>query len=162
MSGVRGREPERAGVEVERFHPLFSPGAALKSSVDALAPPAQNVSMLRGVFLLLLCQLCGEALSRSLSLPAPGPVIGLALLAVGLALWAPKFDIDQTDVGKAANALLGSLSLLFEPAGVGVVQSFDLLARYGVALAVALVASTVLTLLATVGVFLWVKRRAAA
>ncbi len=118
--------------------------------------------MLRGVFLLLLCQLCGEALSRSLSLPAPGPVIGLALLAAGLVLWAPREDVDQTDVGKAANALLASLSLLFVPAGVGVVQYFDLLARYGLALAVALIASTVLTLLATVGVFLWVKRRAAA
>ena len=121
--------------------------------------------MLRGVFLLLLCQLLGELLARGLRLPAPGPVIGLALLAAGLALWArraPQAEVDQTDVGKAANALLGSLSLLFVPAGVGVVQYFDLLSRYGVALAVALVVSTVLTLLATVGVFLWVKRRAAA
>ena len=121
--------------------------------------------MLRGVFLLLLCQLCGEVLARSLSLPAPGPVIGLALLAGGLALWTrrgPPAEVDETDVGKAASALLGSLSLLFVPAGVGVVQYFDLLAAHGLALGVALVVSTVLTLLVTVGVFLWVKRRAAA
>src|SRR3954447_1423718 len=115
--------------------------------------------MLRGVFLLLSCQLCGEALARGLSLPAPGPVIGLALLCLGLGLWARRggsqveaTDVDATDVGKASNALLGALSLLFVPAGVGVVQYFDLLMRYGVALAVALVVSTALTLFATVGV----------
>jgi len=120
--------------------------------------------MLRGVFLLLICQLVGEVLARSLSLPAPGPVIGLALLAGALGLWARRsgpVEVDDTDVGKAANALLASLSLLFVPAGVGVVQYFDLLAHYGAALGVALIASTVLTLLATVGVFVWVKRWAA-
>ena len=89
--------------------------------------------MLRGVFLLLLCQLCGETLARGLGLPAPGPVIGLALLSLGLAIWARRAggDVEATDVGKAAKALLGALSLLFVPAGVGVVQYFDLLTRYG-------------------------------
>jgi putative effector of murein hydrolase LrgA (UPF0299 family) len=121
--------------------------------------------MLRGVFLLLLCQLVGEVLARALSLPAPGPVIGIALLAAGLHLWArrgPARDADATDVAKASNAMLGSLSLLFVPAGVGVVQYFDLLTAYGVALALALIVSTIATLLATVGVFLLVKRWAAA
>ena len=67
---------------------------------------------------------------------------------------APTPDVDATDVGKAANVLLASLSLLFVPAGVGVVQYFDLLARYGVALGVSLIVSTLATLLVTVGVFL--------
>jgi putative effector of murein hydrolase LrgA (UPF0299 family) len=120
--------------------------------------------MLRGVFLLLFCQLVGEVLTRTLGLPAPGPVIGLALLAAGFAVWSrrnPQVDVDDTDVGKAANALLGVLSLLFVPAGVGVVQYFDLIARYGVALGAALIVSTALTLVATVGVFVFVKRWAA-
>jgi holin-like protein len=118
--------------------------------------------MIRGVFLLLLCQLVGEVLARTLNLPAPGPVIGLALLTGLLLIWSRRgggeADVDATDVGKAANILLASLSLLFVPAGVGVVQYFDLLARYGVALGVSLIVSTVATLLATVGVFLWIKR----
>ena len=120
--------------------------------------------MLRGLFLLLLCQLVGEVLARTLSLPAPGPVIGLALLAGGLALWSrrnPTAEVDDTDAAKASYALLGVLSLLFVPAGVGVVQYFGLLTRYGVALGLALIVSTMLTLLATVGVFLAVKRWAA-
>ncbi len=50
---------------------------------------------------------------------------------------------------------------MFVPAGVGVVQYLDLLARNGLALGLSLVASTVLTLLATVKVFVWVKQRTA-
>ena len=120
--------------------------------------------MIRGFFLLLACQLVGEVLSRSLALPAPGPVIGLALLTVGLAVWTrwrPMSDdeIANSDVGRAATGLLGSLSLLFVPAGVGVVQYIGLLKEDGVALAASLAVSTITTLLATVGVFLLVKRR---
>jgi putative effector of murein hydrolase LrgA (UPF0299 family) len=44
------------------------------------------------------------------------------------------------------------------PAGVGVVQYLGLLRDQGLALAAALVVSTVATLIATVGVFLFVKR----
>ena len=118
--------------------------------------------MLRGLFLLLVCQLVGEVAARGLNLPAPGPVIGLALLAGGLALHARWGGIvEGGEIDRAATALLGALSLMFVPAGVGVVQYFDLLAAQGVALGVALVVSTVLTLLATVGVFLAVKRRTA-
>ena len=119
--------------------------------------------MIRGLFLLLFCQLAGEIIARSLSLPAPGPVIGLALLTLGLWLWHRRkpFSDDElaaSEVGRAASGLLGALSLLFVPAGVGVVQYFGLIGEYGVALALSLVVSTVLTLVATVGVFLFVKR----
>jgi putative effector of murein hydrolase LrgA (UPF0299 family) len=122
--------------------------------------------MIRGFFLLLACQLVGEILARGLALPAPGPVIGLALLTVGLAMWGrrrPMSDeeIANSEVGRAATGLLGSLSLLFVPAGVGVVQYVGLLREDGVALAASLAVSTVATLLATVGVFLLVKRRLA-
>ena len=119
--------------------------------------------MIRGFLALLVCQLVGEVLARSLSLPAPGPVIGLALLTLGLWLWHRRkpFTDDElaaSEVGRAAGGLLGALSLLFVPAGVGVVQYFGLIGEYGAALALSLVVSTVLTLLATVGVFLLVKR----
>jgi holin-like protein len=122
--------------------------------------------MIRGFFLLLACQLAGEVFARGLGLPAPGPVIGLALLTVGLAAWSrwrPMSDdeVANSDVGKASAGLLGSLSLLFVPAGVGVVQYIGLLREDGVALAASLVVSTIAALLATVGVFVLVKRRLA-
>ena len=58
--------------------------------------------------------------------------------------------------------LLASGALLFVPAGVGVVQYLGLLSEHWVALAASLVVSTIASLLATVGVFLLVKRRLAA
>ena len=125
------------------------------------------MAMIRGFFILLVFQLVGEVLARGLNLPAPGPVIGLALLVVALAVtrrWRP-FDEDQlaaSELGHAARGLLAALPLLFVPAGVGVVQYLGLLRDQGLALAAALVVSTVATLIATVGVFLLVKRLAGA
>ena len=66
--------------------------------------------------------------------------------------------LASSDLGRAAAGLLGSLSLFFVPAGVGVVQYLGLLREQGVALAAALVVSTLATLVATVGVFILVKR----
>jgi holin-like protein len=119
--------------------------------------------MIRGFFILLAFQLVGEVAARGLGLPAPGPVIGLALLVVALGLyqrWRPLDEeaLAESDLGKDARGLLAALPLLFVPAGVGVVQHMGLLREQGLALAVALVVSTVATLLATVGVFLLVKR----
>ena len=123
--------------------------------------------MIRGFFILLTFQLVGEVAARGLGLPAPGPVIGLALLVVALGIyqrWRPLDEeaLAESDLGKAARGLLAALPLLFVPAGVGVVQYMGLLREQGLALAVALVVSTVATLLATVGVFLLVKRLAGA
>jgi putative effector of murein hydrolase LrgA (UPF0299 family) len=119
--------------------------------------------MIRGFFILLAFQLAGEVAARGLALPAPGPVIGLALLVATLALydrWRPLDEgaLAASDVGEAARGLLAALPLLFVPAGVGVVQYMGLLGEQGLALAAALVISTVATLFATVGVFLLVKR----
>ena len=75
--------------------------------------------MLAALATLLVCQLAGEVIVRALSLPLPGPVIGMALLFVLMLARAPiAKGIDET-----ANTLLKHLSLLFVPAGVGVVQN---------------------------------------
>jgi holin-like protein len=121
--------------------------------------------MIRGFFILLAFELVGEVLARGLNLPAPGPVIGLALLVVALSLYQRRRPFDEealkaSDLGRAARGLLAVLPLLFVPAGVGVVQYLGLLREQALALAAALVVSTVATLLATVGAFLLVKRLA--
>lgn len=119
--------------------------------------------MIRALALLLACQLTGEILARALGLPIPGPVIGLALLALGVLVHArvtgaDPSNIESTELGRTATALLGSLGLLFVPAGVGVVQQLPVVGANGLALAAALVGSTVLTLVVTVYVFLFVKK----
>ena len=119
--------------------------------------------MIRALALLLACQLAGEVLERALGLAVPGPVIGLALLAVLAIVHARIMGteisaIEKTDLGVTASALLGSLGLLFVPAGVGIVQQLPLIGAYALAIFVALLVSTVLTLIVTVYVFIFVKR----
>lgn len=79
--------------------------------------------MLTAVGILLACQLCGEVIARALALPLPGPVLGLALLATLFVLRPALFD----QVSETTRIILSHLSLLFVPAGVGVVASLDLL-----------------------------------
>src|SRR5215210_7777736 len=122
------------------------------------AQPAKGPAMLQAFALLLLCQLAGEGVIRSLGLPVPGPVIGLVLMAVGL-LVAQRLgligseDVEATPLGRMATGLLGHLSLLFVPAGVGIVQHGGTLLRNGVAIVVALAVSTMLSLAVTAFVF---------
>ena len=119
--------------------------------------------MLRALAILLACQLAGEAITRSLGLPLPGPVLGLLILVAilfAVERWrlVDSSTIDETSLGKISNGLIATLGILFVPAGVGVIQELDLLGRYGVALAAALLVSTLLTLIVTVWVFVGVSR----
>ncbi len=98
--------------------------------------------MLLPLTLLLAFQLGGEILSHWLALPFPGPVLGMAGLL--LALWlVPPLEVLMRPV---TQGLLANLSLLFVPAGVGVVGHLDELKAEGGPLILALVVSTVLTI----------------
>lgn len=120
--------------------------------------------MIRGLAVLLVCQLLGEAAVRAAGLPLPGPVLGLVLLIAVFALVKARAvsggpaaaTLDDTEA--TGDRILSVLGLLFVPAGVGVVTELDLFARHGVALAAALAVSVVATLLVTVATFLIVKR----
>ena len=76
--------------------------------------------MLPGLVVLLLCQLAGELAVRLTGAPLPGPVAGMLLLVVVLAVRRPSPDAP---VLQAADGLLAHLQLLFVPAGVGVVTT---------------------------------------
>jgi holin-like protein len=110
--------------------------------------------MLAGFAALLVCQLLGEALVRVLAMPVPGPVVGMVLLFVLMLVRAPLPD----GTGDVASGLLRNLSLLFVPAGVGVVQHAELLGGEGVRLALVVVISTALALATTALVFAGVQR----
>lgn len=119
--------------------------------------------MLKAFGILLACQLAGEAVTRALALPMPGPVIGLVMLllllfAVERRHLVEAATVDETALGKVSNGLLAMLGILFVPAGVGVIQNLGLLGEYGVALFTTLLVSTVLTLIVTVWVFVAVSR----
>jgi putative effector of murein hydrolase LrgA (UPF0299 family) len=92
---------------------------------------------LRGLAWLLVLQSLGELLSRGLSLPFPGPVIGMLLLLVVLRL--PRV---REPVAACANFLLSHLSLLFVPVGVGVMTHLGIIGQYGVRMLVVVTLST--------------------
>ncbi|GFE65000.1 CidA/LrgA family protein [Litoreibacter roseus] len=100
--------------------------------------------MIFHIALLLLFQLMGEALARGFELPLPGPVLGMALFLV-LMIARPK---TATEVQPTTSGLLSHLSLLFVPAGVGIIGHLDKLGTNGVALFLALLLSTVLAIAA--------------
>jgi putative effector of murein hydrolase LrgA (UPF0299 family) len=118
--------------------------------------------MIEAILVLLGCQLAGEVLSRGLGLPVPGPVIGMALLFAGLqlrsALKPDAAPVETLPLGVVATFLLAHLSLLFVPAGTGIVAQFAVLADHGLGLIAALVVSTALTLAVTAWVFVKVAR----
>ena len=102
-----------------------------------------------------LCfQLAGEVLSRGLNLPLPGPVLGMALMLVAF-IALPRL---AEAVRATAQGLLAHLSLLFVPAGVGVVGHLDKLGADGLPVVAAIIASTVLSIVAGVWAFVGVSR----
>jgi holin-like protein len=119
--------------------------------------------MIASLSLILICQLIGEVIVHGLGVAVPGPVVGLALLLL-LLLLRDRFPVlsrgplRDEGVEQASRGLLANLSLLFVPAGVGVVQKLDLLAEHGVAIITVLAISVVLTLLATVATFVVTSR----
>jgi putative effector of murein hydrolase LrgA (UPF0299 family) len=119
--------------------------------------------MIASLSLILLCQLAGEVVVRGFALPMPGPVVGLVLL-LGLLLARDRFaalargPLQQGGVETVSKNMLAHLSLLFVPAGVGVVQKLDLIAAHGLAVVAVLAASVVITLLVTVATFLLASR----
>jgi holin-like protein len=119
--------------------------------------------MIASLSLILLCQLAGEVIVRGFALPMPGPVVGLVLL-LGLLLARDRFamlargPLQQSGVETVSKNMLEHLSLLFVPAGVGVVQKLNLIAEHGLAVVAVLAISVVVTLLVTVATFLFASR----
>ncbi len=101
--------------------------------------------MLGALTLLLLYQLAGEVIVQFFTLPVPGPVVGMALLFATLVI---RGGVPE-DLRSTANGLLGHLSLLFVPAGAGVMMHFSRLGDEWPAIVVALIASTAITLAVT-------------
>jgi len=101
--------------------------------------------MIACLALLLACQLAGEVIARLTGLPVPGPVIGMLLLFIGLIV---KGEVPQA-LQETADRLLSHLSLLFVPAGVGIMLHLDLIAANWLSISVALLVSTFLTIAVT-------------
>ena len=103
---------------------------------------------------LLVFQLLGEGVAHALMLPIPGPVIGMLLLLATLIVRRGA----AAQLAPTSMALLRHLSLLFVPAGVGIMVHAKLLAAEWWPIAVALVASTVVSIVVTASVVRWLQK----
>jgi len=104
--------------------------------------------------ILLGFQLFGEVAARALSLTLPGPVIGMTALFLSC-IAIPRL---ATYIMPTTTVLLAHLSLLFVPAGVGVIGHLDKFGSDGLALGAAIIGSTVLAIVAGVLTFIGVRR----
>jgi len=100
--------------------------------------------MLGALTVLLLYQLVGEVLVHVLALPVPGPVVGM--LALFLTLRA-RGDLPAP-LRETATGILQHLSLLFVPAGTGVMVHFARVSGEWLPIVAALLASTALAIAA--------------
>ncbi|GGD58265.1 CidA/LrgA family protein [Croceicoccus mobilis] len=110
--------------------------------------------MLGAIALLLVFQLCGEIIHRLSGVPLPGSVIGMILLIGWLALTRREWP----SLTAVSGWLTAHLSIMFIPAAVGLIDEGDALTQYGIALVLATIVSTVLTLFVTASVFRWALR----
>lgn len=101
--------------------------------------------MLNALTMILCCQLAGELAVAAMGLPVPGPVLGMVLMLAGLLI---RGGIPA-DIAATADVLLGNLSLLFIPAGVGVMLHLQLIEAEILPISAALVISTLLTIAVT-------------
>ncbi len=107
--------------------------------------------LIMGMSMLLACQFAGELVARGLTLPIPGPVIGMVILLVALMIRGKV----PSSLRLTGEGLLRYLTLLFVPAGVGLMVHFELIGADLWPIVATLVASTAVTL----GVTAWVLER---
>ncbi|MFK5985414.1 MAG: CidA/LrgA family protein [Pseudomonadota bacterium] len=112
------------------------------------------MNFLNGITILLIYQLVGEITVRLLQISIPGPVLGMIMLFLTLLL--RKQSSESLDC--ASTALLSHLSLLFVPAGVGMIVHFERIANEWLAISITLLLSTIITMAATAAIMNAVNR----
>ena len=116
--------------------------------------------MIAAVLLLIGCELIGEIAREALTLPVPGPVIGMFLLAAVLSIRKERPErlaVPQA-LGATAETLINHMGLLFVPAGVGIIAEIGLLRAEWLPIVAGLIGSTVLSLVVTGLVMHWTSK----
>ncbi|GGC79536.1 CidA/LrgA family protein [Undibacterium terreum] len=110
--------------------------------------------MIQTFTILLIFQSLGEGLAHLFGLPVPGPVIGMLLLFCFLIF---KKDLAQK-LAPTVQEFLKHLSLLFVPAGVGIMVLGPQVLAEWLPLAVALLVSTAVSIVVTALAVRWLQK----
>jgi holin-like protein len=78
------------------------------------------------ILYILLFSILGEILSTGLNLPVPGSILGMVLLFLAL-----KFKVIRLrQIYDAGQFLIANMTILFLPAGVGIMSHWSAIAKY--------------------------------
>ncbi|XVJ68467.1 MAG: CidA/LrgA family protein [Rhizobacter sp.] len=111
--------------------------------------------MLKGLSVIILLQLFGELIVSELNLPIPGAILGLIFFLIALfALGRVPKDCEST-----SDALLGNLSILFIPAGVGIMAIWSDFSSGGIAIIFVIIISNFFAIGATAITMDYMSRR---
>ena len=94
---------------------------------------------------LLIFQFAGELIRAVTGLAVPGPVIGMVLLLIAL---LTKLPLPE-GIHATSRKLLAYLGLLFVPAGAGIVTRLPLIGAHWLPIVIAVVGSTIITMVVT-------------
>lgn len=99
----------------------------------------------RETLIILIIYLLGELLSKSLSLPIPGNILGMLILLVLLLTKVIKVE----KVENVSNFFLNNLAFFFIPSGVSIIASFDSIKGDLFAIVILCILTTILVFVTT-------------
>ena len=100
------------------------------------------MKILRQVVIILAILLLGEGIRLATGITIPGTVIGMVLLFI--ALMTKLIRLDQIE--QVSKFLLDHLAFLFVPAGVGLINSLDVIGSSWLPILVIVLVSTVIVI----------------
>jgi len=103
------------------------------------------MKILKELTIILFITFLGEILSKILSLPLPGTVVGMLLLLACLITKIIKVDSLKI----TSNYMLDNLAFFFLPAGVGIISSLNILSGNTLKILTVIIASTLVVTVVT-------------
>jgi holin-like protein len=103
------------------------------------------MKILKELTIILFITFLGETLSKTLSLPLPGTVVGMLLLLACLITKIIKVDSLKI----TSNYMLDNLAFFFLPAGVGIISSLNILSGNTLKILTVIIASTLVVTVVT-------------
>lgn len=113
--------------------------------MEALLHTAGIMKYIKQFEIILAISLVGELLNRLIPLPIPASIYGMAILFTALCTGLIKFEA----VKETGHFLVQIMPMLFIPATVGLIDSWDIMQGFLTAIIVISLVSTVLVILAS-------------
>lgn len=113
------------------------------------------MNYLKEFTILAICLLIGSIIRSFINFPIPEAVYGMVILFILLLSGILKVK----DVDDASRGLLKNLAFFFVPAGVGMMNQFDILKKDGLSIIIVTFVSTIITMVVTAKTVEFIQRR---